>query len=156
MKRHWQYLLYVVRHKWYVFLECIKLGIWWRGILHDLSKFSPFEWFAYAKYFYLSDGKARGDAPEHIKLAFDTAWLLHIHRNPHHWQYWVLREDSGGKKALKMPKKYVYEMVCDWRGAGKAQGYGDNTVEWYERMKGNMLLHPETRTLVELLVHRVV
>lgn len=25
---------------------------------------------------------------------FNRAWLLHIHRNPHHWQHWVLINDD--------------------------------------------------------------
>ena len=41
------------------------------------------------------------------------------------------------------------EMLCDWRGAGKAQGYGDNTDKWYQANKGKMQLHPETRGWVE-------
>jgi len=153
MGRHWKYLSYVLRHKWYVFLECIKLGAWMGGILHDMSKFSPDEWSAYSKFFYTKNGFANDKETPEEKLAFDTAWLKHIHRNPHHWQYWVLREDSGVKKALQVPKQYVYEMVSDWRGAGRAQGHGNDILDWYERNKTLMVLHPETRKLVELLIY---
>lgn len=52
MKKHLQYLWYVIRHKWFVFVECCKLGIPWLGIVHDLSKFLPSEWKPYVDWFY--------------------------------------------------------------------------------------------------------
>lgn len=52
MKRHLQYLWYVMRHKWYVFVECCKDGIVWRGIIHDLSKFSRAEWGPYSTWIF--------------------------------------------------------------------------------------------------------
>lgn len=84
MKAHLQYLGYVVRHKWLVFVECCRLGIPWQGLIHDWSKFLPSEWFSYVGYFY-------GEKDE---AAFDLAWLLHQKRNPHHWQWWVMNEDN--------------------------------------------------------------
>ena len=45
-----KYLLYLIKHKWLVFLECCKAGIPWRGILHDLSCFLPSEFRLSAKY----------------------------------------------------------------------------------------------------------
>lgn len=52
MNKHWQYFKYVIRHKWYTLIECAKLGIFWRGIVHDLSKFSKAEWGPYVEWFY--------------------------------------------------------------------------------------------------------
>lgn len=49
---YWKYFKYVLRHKWYVFLACLKYGLIWRGIVHDLSKFKPDEFIAYARFFY--------------------------------------------------------------------------------------------------------
>jgi hypothetical protein len=164
MTMHLQYLRYILRHKWYVFQECCKLGIVWRGIWHDLSKFRPDEWLPYARYFY---GTYRKQADltvyektyywdvrtqESVSDEFDGAWLRHIHRNPHHWQWHILREDDGGVKVLEMPWDDMLEMVADWRGAGKAQGKGDNTEAWYGENKGKMKLHPRTRQVVEELI----
>lgn len=162
MCKHWRYLKYVATHKWYVFLECWKLGIPWQGIIHDLSKFRPSEWFPYVEYFYgpkkpkLMDthGEARqvalntGYYHEIGIVAFDTAWLKHQHRNPHHWQYWVLSQDDDGIKVLDMPDKYRKEMLADWRGAGKAQGKPD-TAAWYKANKHKMKLSPKTRFWIE-------
>lgn len=52
MNKHLQYLRYVVKHKFCTLVECYKLGILWRGIIHDLSKFSPSEWSPYVEWFY--------------------------------------------------------------------------------------------------------
>lgn len=53
MRKHWQYLKYIIRHKWYVFLACRKLKVpLWQSIIHDWSKFLPNEWFAFVHYFH--------------------------------------------------------------------------------------------------------
>ena len=41
----------VCRHKWVVFKLCCKIGVPWRGLVHDLSKFSPTEFSESVKYF---------------------------------------------------------------------------------------------------------
>ncbi len=78
--KHVKYLWYVIRHKWFTFVECYKLGISWRGLVHDLSKFRPSEWGPYVESFYGGWGK---DRPQWVKDAFNVAWLAHIHKNPH-------------------------------------------------------------------------
>ncbi len=156
-----KYLRYVIRHKWHVFVECCKAGIPIRGLLHDLSKLLPSEFFPYAHYFYgtwMKESEYHGDTrifypwkytEMGVKEAFDLAWLKHQKRNKHHWQYWLLQCDSGELKILGMPLKYCKEMLTDWRGAGKAINGRDETKEWYEKNKTNMLLHPNARAWVE-------
>lgn len=139
MKPHFQYLRYVLLHKWYVFVECCKVGIIWQGLVHDLSKFSPTEWFPYVDQFYGSK-----KSPD-----FDQAWLHHQHHNPHHWQHWILNEDDGGALVLEMPIRYRKEMVCDWKGAGLAMGKPD-IAGWYKTNKDKILMGPETRKYVEI------
>ena len=154
-----QYLWYIIRHKWYVFLECCKRGIPLLGVLHDLSKFSLIEWGAYARRFYGGEHPTFAEANRHcpgytghtkesVKEAFDRAWLNHQHNNKHHWQYWVLKLDSGGYKCLPMPSRYRREMVADWIGAGKANNNPD-TRQWYLDNEHNIMLHPDTQDWVE-------
>jgi len=142
MRKHLDYLKYVLRHKWFVAIQCFRHGLFLRAITHDLSKFRPSEWFPYVDYFYGS-----GKYPE----KFDMAWLKHQHRNRHHWQWWILRQDDGGLFFFPMSKKDRLEMVCDWWGAGRAQGRGgwEHTWQWYEDNKEKIQLHPETREWVE-------
>lgn len=142
MNKHLQYLSYVLRHKYYVFIGCMKLGVsWWQAIIHDMSKFYPVEWFAYVEYF-------NGNPPFNNKDQFDRAWNHHQKANPHHWQYWLLLMDDGNLIALDMPDKFVREMVADWYGAGMALGKPD-IRGWYEATKHQKTLHPSTRICVE-------
>jgi hypothetical protein len=152
MKKYLQYLSYIFRHKYFVFVECWRWGLVWQGLVHDWSKFLPDEMIPYANYFYGGDKrKDRFYTPSQGTDDFNYAWLKHQHRNPHHWQHWVLQEDDGDKYAMKMPYKYVLEMVCDWAGAGRAQGFND-TRGWYLKNKDKMILHPYTRFQVEKLL----
>jgi len=152
--KYLKYLWYVIRHKWYTFLECRKLGIPWLGIIHDWSKFLPSEWVAYANFFHGPQVKRKRDKTGYCKptdtgnQAFDFAWLLHQKRNRHHWQWWILPEDEGGVKVLEMPDEYRREMLADWRGAGRAQGT-PNTLNWYRANVNKMQLHSETRAWLE-------
>lgn len=145
-----------MRHKWYVMIECFGEGLFWRGIIHDLSKLYPSEFIPYANHFYGKGLNIRSGRDEtgYYKptntgdKAFDFAWLLHQKRNRHHWQYWILPEDDGGEIIMEISHKYLIEMLCDWQGAGKAQGT-PNVMKWYEKNKDKMRLHYKTRKVVE-------
>ena len=153
-----RYLKYLIVHKWYVFVECVKRGIGWQGLVHDLSKFRPDEFIPYMRYFYgvyPTRAEAHIQYPygdvlnrEQVDADFDLAWLKHQHRNPHHPQYWVLREDEGKTNILDMPMKYRVEMLCDWIGAGKALGKPD-ILAWYAAKGKNHPLNPNTREWIE-------
>lgn len=163
MKKHLLYLRYIVIHKWFVFLACKRRGIIWRGIIHDWSKFLPSEWFPYVESFYgrgaeLRAKRKRAGSLSHeeereldrIQVAFDHAWLLHQHRNPHHWQHWLLREDNGGVKILEMPFPLRDEMLADWEGAGRAiTGRLGDSPAWYARNRSNINLARLTRAYID-------
>lgn len=156
MIKHLKYLKYVIRHKWYVFIECCKLGIPWRGIVHDMSKLKPAEWLPYVNHFYGDKPSPRDKTgaynPLLVRGDFDYAWLSHQHNNPHHWQYWILRGDAGWTKVMPMPDKYIREMVADWQGAGKAITGKNDATDWYKANKSKMELHQTTITRVEELL----
>lgn len=151
MIKHWQYFKYVTRHRWFVFLACCRLGIPFRGLIHDLSKYRPSEWFPYTNYFYGKDSEAnrlanRDRRPEFVEdTAFDLAWLFHQKRNKHHWQFWVLPKDDGTVRCLPMPDKHRREMVADWIGAGRAISGRKDWRPWYDKQRNVIQLHPETR-----------
>ena len=153
MKAHWLYLQYVIRHKWYVWQECRKYGLIWRGIKHDWQKFLPCEWFPYVEYFYGPKHPDVGAEGYNHQLhqddtAFNYAWNHHQKSCSHHWQYYLLNYGDGRTMVLKMPQNDMKEMVADWRGAGLAQGY-PNTWERYAKNKDKMQLHPDTRAWIE-------
>lgn len=61
---------------------------WNTEFAHDQSKNEPDEYEAYDAYFY---GNNRS---YEVVQRYQRAWLLHIHRNPHHWQHWILIHDD--------------------------------------------------------------
>lgn len=160
---HLRYLRYVLLHKWYVLRAGLfigtpnTIGTWrwlWRLIRHDASKFRPSEWRPYAGYFY--GGETGADA----QRWFDAAWLAHIHRNPHHWQHWVLHEDSGKTKILLIPIADVDEMIADWLGAGtkilRYPSLGEcvvETITWYVASGRRMMLRQAVRERVDATLY---
>lgn len=148
-RAHLAYLRYVVRHKWFVFRAGIKMRApLWRLVIHDWSKLTPAEWTPYVHAFYRPDIERQNKQP-----AFDAAWLHHQHRNPHHWQHWLLQEDDGALKTLEMPPALVREMVADWMGAGRAITGRWEVAEWYAKNRDKIKLAPRTRAQVEALIH---
>jgi len=147
MTAHLQYLRYVARHKWFVFVACCRLLIPWRGVTHDWHKFLPSEWFAYVRIFYGKGGN---------KPAFDQAWLRHQNRADHHWQWWILINDKEMPEILPMSSGALFEMLADWYGASRAQGHGGWPAvrEWYQKNRGRITLNPQTRDHVEFFLER--
>jgi hypothetical protein len=167
MGKNAKYFSYVVRHKWFVFQAGRRTGAnLWRLLKHDWSKFLPCEWRPYAEYFYGAEitgfPESMHDRPnveankewqeKQRKDAFDAAWNHHQHANDHHWQHWVLREDSGDTILLEMPEASVREMVADWMGAGRAITGKWEAREWYLKNREVILLHHDTRQTVERLL----
>ncbi len=159
--KHLRYLRYTAIHKWFVMLACFKRGLYWQGVVHDWSKFLPSEWLPYSAFFY---GPKYSDEERDLAFMigivleskasrrnrFNVAWLKHQHRNPHHYQHWILRNDDGTTVALEMPMRYVLEMLSDWDGAGRAiTGKSGGTPMWYAKNREKIVLHPNTRAFVD-------
>lgn len=148
---------YIVEHcsnvrkayDWLVDHKIIKDSYIQHIIHHDLSKWSNEEYTAYDKYFY---GKEKTAA---VKEAFNFAWLHHIHHNPHHWQHWVLINDDDGTHGLEMPEEYVIEMICDWWSFSHKTGELEEIFEWYRDHKSNMIMHKNTKKLVEDILDKI-
>jgi hypothetical protein len=128
----------------------MKAGIPWQGIVHDLSKFSPVEFWESVKYY--QGDKSPIDACKQAN-GYSNAWLHHKGKNKHHYQYWQDDFDHGGK-ALRMPLKYRKEMICDYFGAGRAY-YGDAfTVQkeydwWIAKKQLPLKKHPKDVEFVD-------
>ncbi len=112
---------------------------------HDYSKSNDDEYEAYDAYFY------GGNRSYAVVQAFKRAWLLHIHRNPHHWQYWVLINDEPdeGETLLEMPYNYIIEMICDWWSFSWAKHDLAEIFNWYDEHQAYIKLNPRTRETVE-------
>lgn len=124
---------------------------------HDNSKYTAFEYGPYDEYFY----SIRTDD---VVKNFEYAWLHHLHNNPHHWQYWILKEDDTERtsetsipvKALDMPDNYIIEMLSDWWSFSWKTYIASHNKEdlfeifkWYDSHKNGMVLSISTKEKVE-------
>lgn len=118
---------------------------------HDCSKNDVDEYEAYNNYFYGQDRSFL------IEENFNKAWLKHIHKNPHHWQHWVLIDDEAneGYIVLDMPYKYIIEMICDWWSFSFKHGNLYSIFDWYDSHKNHIKFSDKTRTIVEDILMRI-
>lgn len=108
LKNYWKHFCTVSKHKWIVFKLCCRAGVPWRGLVHDLSKFSPTEFIESAKYY---QGTRSPIHAAREDLGYSKAWLHHRGRNKHHLEYWS--DLDAPNKYPVMPYKYTVEMMCD-------------------------------------------
>ena len=118
---------------------------------HDRSKNTIAEYDAYDQYFY---GKNKS---YEVVNNFNHAWLHHIHRNPHHWQYWVLINDDPGEGMVVLDMSYCYiiEMLCDWWAFSWKKENLHEIFNWYDAHKDYMKLSKNTRKTVEDILEKI-
>lgn len=156
-KRFFGHLKTVLTHKRWVFYYASRLGYTWRGLAHDMSKFSPAEFFEGVRYW---TGKRSPILVAKEKTGISYAWLHHRGMNKHHYEYWIDKLNDGGVPH-KMPFKYVVEMVCDWLGAcrayeGNAEGIFNKEYDWWEKNSRVAKIHDETKGLIHKILWNMV
>ena len=144
----------ITKHKIEVGKMCFKSGLYWQGITHDLSKYSPIEFWSSVKYY---QGDSSPIDAEKKDKGYSLAWLNHRGRNKHHWEYWVDFSRQGVVPA-KMPTKYVVEMFCDRVAATMVYRGNDFDVsaplDYYNKTHGYYVIHEETDAMIkDMLVH---
>ena len=155
IKEHFQTITY---HRKLVREGCFKVGLYWQGLTHDLSKFSPTEFLVGIKYF---QGDRSPNNAEKEAKGYSSSWLHHKGRNKHHFEYWMDYTMPGTSDQLligmKIPVRYVVEMFMDRIAACKVyqkDAYTDaSPLEYHERSKRvKAVMHPETIALIEKLM----
>ena len=139
----WKHFKLVNKHRWLVFIFAVKAGIPWRGMTHDLSKYSPIEFIESSKYY---DGKASPYIGSRKSLGYSKAWLHHKAINKHHEDYWY--DWNNSQRAAVMPYKYAVELICDTISAGKVYlgDKWDNSkpLEYFNEKKIKEVFNPMT------------
>ena len=153
MGNAFRHLQTVVRHRRAVRRLCFKCGIPWRGILHDLSKFSPAEFLPGARYWL---GTASPQVKEREVEGYSAAWMHHQGRNKHHFEYWRDYVSGKGEVPVEMPPVYLAEMFCDRVGATKVymgEAYDPSApLAYFERNLGHYRMHEKTAEDLGLLL----
>ena len=121
---------------------------------HDNTKYWADEYEAYDRYFYPDEYEDNPPFSQRVE-EYQRAWLEHMHRNPHHWQHWVLINDNGFFTVLPMPEVYVIEMICDWWSFSWKKGNLYEIFDWIDENSPHILLDNETTRLVEKILNRI-
>lgn len=137
----------ITKHRWKVFVLCCKIGEPWRGLMHDLSKYSPTEFWEGVKYF---NGKHSPITDCKKDKGYSNAWLHHKGRNRHHSDYWV--DLSAPDKTPIIPYKYAAEMLCDKLAAGMVY----KGKEWTKEYELEYWLKERDKTLVNKQIDKFV
>lgn len=159
MNKFFGHLKTINHHKKLVTILLFRCGLYKQGILHDLSKYHPVEFFAGVKYY--QGYRSPINAEKEIK-GYSLGWLHHKGKNKHHWEYWL--DNAGpnatdaihGIVAVEMPKEYVVEMVCDRIAASmnyQKEKYTDaSALEYLLNGKDFVFMHPNTYKLTKHLL----
>ena len=151
----WQHFCTITKHKCLVLDGCFRVGLYWQGITHDLSKYSPVEFWNGARYY---QGNKSPNTAERDDKGYSEAWMHHKGRNRHHYEYWTdMNRQTRNYESIPMPRKYLVEMVMDRRAACMTyQGKNyrpDSALVYFERSREKDLMHPQTnRELRHILV----
>ena len=144
----------ITKHRHAVIRNCRRAGILWQGLRHDLYKYSPTEFIPGVKYYV---GTRSPNELERADKGYSAAWLHHKGRNKHHFEYWSDYNPIERRVGpVKMPLRYVIEMVCDRMAASRiylGDKYTDaSALEYFVHGKSHRVIHPETSDLCERLL----
>lgn len=154
-----QHFLTITRHRELVRQGCFAVGLYRQGLMHDLSKYSPSEFWVGAKYY---QGTRSPNNAEREERGYSSAWLHHKGRNKHHYEYWIDYSLNGAEKGMHgmlpspMPVKYLVEMLMDRIAACKiynGEKYTQSSpIEYYNRGMEPAPLHPKTKAFLEMFL----
>lgn len=154
MKNFFGHLRTITHHRRLVRQGCFRVGLYWQGLAHDLSKFSPTEFRVGVRYY---QGTRSPNAAEREINGYSTAWMHHKGRNKHHFEYWTdLSPATRTYEPIEMPPRYLAEMVMDRIAACKTyQGaaYTDaSPLEYFEKSGEGRDIHPQTHAQLTVLL----
>lgn len=144
-------------HRKYVRKACFKMGLYWQGLTHDLSKYSLAE-LSMCKYY---TGKGSPHQVAREVLGYSPSWIHHYHINKHHFQYWWDEDEEGKIIPMKMPYKYLIESFCDMLGASKAYN-SDNWQPqmlldyWNNKCIGKRIMHEASINFLDAQIKNLV
>ncbi len=150
----WQHFKTITKHRLLVMSGCFRVGLYWRGLVHDLSKYSPTEFFTGARYY---QGNRSPNTAEREDKGYSEAWMHHKGRNKHHYEYWTdISRETRRYESLPMPRKYLVEMVMDRRAACmtyQGKDYTDGAaLAYFRKSMERDRMHPQTRKELDYLL----
>ncbi len=150
----WAHLKTISHHRFLVMCGCFRVGLYRQGLTHDLSKFSPTEFWAGARFY---QGTRSPNTAEREQNGYSLAWMHHKGRNKHHYEYWTdINPQTRRYEPVEMPRRYLVEMVMDRRAACMTYQGKNYTpaspLEYFEKSKERLLMHPNTEKALAYLL----
>ena len=147
----WQHFKTITRHRLIVMAGCFRVGLYFQGLTHDLSKYSPTEFWQGAKYY---QGVRSPNAAEREAKGYSEAWMHHKGRNRHHYEYWTdMNMERRVYESVPMPRKYLVEQVMDRRAACivyQGKNYTPaSPLEYFLKSRERSLMHPQNQQELE-------
>lgn len=149
----------ITEHKIQVMRHCFAVGLYYQGIMHDMSKYMPSEFLMGCKYY--QGGKRSPNNGEREDKGYSFAWMHHKGRNRHHFEFWTdysqyVKPGENPVVPVRMPRKYVVEMLMDRIAASKIylkdQYTQHEPLKYYQRGRGHYLMHPKTARELERML----
>ena len=151
-----QHFKTITHHKILVMKNCFRMGLYWQGLTHDLSKYMPSEFLVGAKYY---QGDRSPNNAEREDIGYSSAWLHHKGRNKHHFEYWLdySAAEGIGIVPAEMPLRFVVEMFADRVAASKiynGKNYTDDMpLNYYQKGKSHIMIHENSGRILEEMLH---
>ena len=154
MSHPWKHFCTITRHRWLVRKGCFQVGLYWQGLIHDLSKYAPTEFRAGAKYY---QGTRSPNTAQREAEGCSQAWMHHKGRNRHHYEYWTdIDPETKEYVSMPMPRKYLAEMVMDRLAACKVyegSAYTDSSpLNYFMKSRERLRMNETTRTQLGYLL----
>ncbi|MBP3587719.1 MAG: catalase [Clostridia bacterium] len=154
MIKAWSHLKTITKHRNLVMIHCFKVGLYRRGLLHDLSKYGWTEFRVGCRYY---QGTRSPNAAEREVEGWSTAWMHHKGRNKHHFEYWTdILPGTRVYAPVPMPTEYLVESVMDRIAACKVyrgEAYADgDALAYLDQALDSEMLHPETLKKLRFLL----
>ena len=157
MKNLIKHLKTIRTHRRWVRKYCFKMGLYWQGLTHDLSKYSLAE-LSICKYY---TGKGSPHQVAREAIGYSPSWIHHYHHNKHHFQAWWDEDEEGKIIPMKMPYRYLMESFADMLGASKA--YNPTNWEpqmlldyWNNKCVGKRIMHEDSVKFLDAQIKNLV
>ena len=150
----WKHFVTITHHRLVVMAGCFRIGLYWQGLTHDLSKYSKVEFWNGARYY---QGTRSPNTAEREEKGYSEAWMHHKGRNRHHYEYWSdMNRETRNYESVPMPRKYLAEQVMDRRAAcmiyqGKDYTSG-SALAYYMKSRERELMHERNRKELEYIL----
>lgn len=156
MKYHiLKHLHTINKHRFHVFVNCCRCGIPFRGLVHDLSKYSPSEFFVSARNYSGVRSPIANERKE--EFGYSKAFIHHTRRNKHHYEYWV-DVTTGDIILIPMPYKYALECCCDMISASMVYNgkkfRRDMPLSFFLKVESKSMMHSATKKFVKEVLSR--